>query len=412
MPLPSSTMLSPLDPRRPSRELTFIETEVGLKQARFQNRRVLTPTLDLKAFRFKAVIDFMVVRVFTNKTQFQWIQQELRTVLLRDSWITPINPGAGTEAEEFDIRIQEPSSSTLVAAAIAAVSARHGERKIAQLREIEFSLDVYSRNGADSIREQMVGLLQRTYYAEVGRWEKRLDMPRSTAAIATQPDLAAITKYLPPVMGDKRKSSLTVRPEPEEFRSPFLDGTMYLGERGASSMVRIQNKERDQQNPSKGTYKQLLPKQKRARVEVTLKGRDLEALGLCNLPDLAEFKYSKLQKKFFQFMLPTFETPSDEIGSAIRALTKLEEQKRAEIFLDAGLLAVMRRDEVWDAHKVSVRPEVRRVFRDNGWTVTRNKVGRGATSTMIAYEALNKQVSIAFRHLGERERRAWRAGRV
>lgn len=409
MPLPSSTMLSPLDPRRPSRELAFIETKVGLKQARFQNRRVLSPTLDLKAFRFKAVIDFMVVRVFTNKTQFQWIQQELRTVLPRDSWITPINPGGGTEAEEFDIKIQEPDSSGLVAAAIAAVGTRHGERKTAQLREIEFSLDVYSRNGADSKREQMVGLLQRTYYAEVGRWENRLDMPRSTAAIATQPDLAARTKYLPPVMGDKRKSSLTVRPEPEEFRSPFLDGTMYLGQRGASSMVRIQNKERDQQNPSKGTYKQLPPKQKRARVEVTLKGRDLEALGLHTLTDLAVFKYAKLQKKFFQFMLPTFEGPSDKKSASIRAVYRLEEKKRAGIFLKSGLLAVMRRDEVWEAHKVSVRPEVRSIFRDQGWSIGRNRVGRGSTSTMMAYEALNKQVSIAFRHLGERERRAWRA---
>ena len=110
---PTSTTLTPLNPGRPSRELTFVESEVDLKQARFHNRRVLTPILNIKDYRFKAVIDFVVVRVFTNRTQFQWIQQELRTVLPRDSWVTPINPGGGTEADEFDIRIQEPSSTAI-----------------------------------------------------------------------------------------------------------------------------------------------------------------------------------------------------------------------------------------------------------------------------------------------------------
>ncbi|HCP80367.1 MAG TPA: hypothetical protein DIT67_01790 [Octadecabacter sp.] len=407
MSLPSSTTLSPFDPTRPVRELAFIETQVGLNQVRFQNRRVLTPTLDLKGYRFKAVIDFVVVRVFTNRTQFQWVQQELRTVLPRDSWITPINPGGGTEAHEFDVKIQEPGSTALVAAAIAAVGARRGERKKPQLREIEFSLDVYSRDGADDKREQMVGLLQRTYYAETKRWVNELDMPRSTAAFTAHSDSVLETAYLPPEMGEARDPSLTVRPEPEEFCSPFLEGTMYLGERGTSGMVRIQNKERDQQNPSKGTYKKLSPDQKRARIEVTLKGHDLEELGLRELPDLESFKYAKLQRQFFQFMLPTFADPNYVENSVLGAATSLEEKKRAEVFLKSGLLALMRRDEVWGKYKESVRPEIKKVFRRKGWPIARNRIGRGSTSTMVAYEALNKHIATAFRHLGERERRAW-----
>ncbi|WP_299987673.1 hypothetical protein [uncultured Ruegeria sp.] len=407
MPLPTSTTLSPLDPLRPVRELTFVESEVGGKQARFRDRRVLTPTLDLKGFRFKAVVDFVVVRVFTNRTQFQWIQQALRTVLPRDSWITSINPGRGTRADEFDIRIQEPQSTAVVAEAIAAVGAKRGERRAPQIREIEFSLDVYSRDGAEDKREQMIGLLQRTYYAATDRWADELDMPRSTAAITAQPGSATTTEYLPPVMGEKREDSLTVRPSPEEFRSPFLDGTMYMGEKGTSGMIRIQNKEKDQQNPSKGAFKQLTEDQKRARVEVTLKCRDLHDLGLYELPDLKGFKYTKLQKKFFQFMLPTFANLNNKRSPAIHAANGLEEEKRAEIFLKSGLLALMRRDEVWEEHVRSTRPEVKKVFRRNEWPIIQNRVGRGATSNVIAYEALNKEVSTAFRHLGEREYRAW-----
>ncbi len=407
MPLPTSTTLSPLDPLRPVRKLTFLESEVRLKQARFQNRLVLNPTLDLKVYRFKAIIDFVVVRVFTHKTQFQWIQQELRTVLLRDSWVAPVNPGGGKEAEEFDIKIQEPGSTALVAAAVAAVGARRGERKTPQVREIEFSLDVYNRGGTDNKREQMVGLLQRTYYAATERWLDDLDMPRSTAAVASQPGSASATDYLQPEMGGRRESSLTIRPEPEEFRSPFLDGTMYLGEKDTSGMIRIQNKERDQQYPSKGSYKQLSPTQKRGRVEVTLKCPDLEDLGLRKLSDLENFKYTKLQKKFFQFMLPTFADPNHAKSSANRAVIGLEEKKRARIFLKSGLLALMRRDEVWEEYKGSARSEIRKVLRRNRRPIVRNRIGRGSTSTMIAYRALNKHIATAFRQLGEREQRAW-----
>lgn len=407
MPLPTSAKLTPLDPGRPGRELTFIESEVRNKQPRFRNRRVLTPKIDPKRYRFKAVIDFVVVRVFTNSTQFQWIQQELRTVLPRDSWISPINPGGGKEADEFDITIQEPSSTAVVAAAIEAVGSRRGERKAPQIRKIEFSLDVYSRDRSDNTREEMVGLLQRTYFAATERWANDLDMPRSTAATNDQPGSKTLTNYLPPKMEGRRKASLCVRPEPEEFRSPFLEGTMYLGEKDTSGMIRIQNKERDQQNLEAGTFKALSEDQKRARVEVTLEGQDLEILGLRELRDFPAFSYTKLQKKYFQFMLPTFAGVDIAKSSAIQAITSVEERKRADIFLTSGLLALLKRDEVWGNYKVSERSEIKKVFRLNGWSLVRVRTGIGSTSTSIAYEALNKQVATAFRHLGERERRAW-----
>lgn len=209
MPLPTSAKLTPLDPARRVRELTFIETPVVSKQARFKHRRMLIPDIDLKAYRFKAVIDFIVVRVFTQKTQRQWIQEALREVLPRDSWIVAINSGAGMVAEEFDITIQDPHSTAVVIAAI-------------------------------------------------------------------------------------------------EFTSPFLEGTMYLGAKDTSRMIRVQNKVKDQQYPEKGTFNALGADEARARVEVTLQACDLEPLGLRELRDLESFSYSRLQRKYFQFMLPTF----------------------------------------------------------------------------------------------------------
>lgn len=411
MPLPTLAKLTPLDPARPSRELSFIESKVDSKQKRFQDRRVLTPDIDIKRYRFKAVIDYVIIRVFTRRTQHQWIQKELRTVLECDCWINPINPGVGKEAEEFDITIQEPRSSKIVAKAIHAVGEKRGERRTPQIREIEFSLDVFSRDSTEEeAREVMVGLLQRTYFAATERWTKDLDMPRTTASITGHNDGESTTNYLPPEVGEDRDSSLTVRPEPEEFRSPFLDGTMYLGEKDTSGMIRIQNKVKDKQYPEKETFDTLSAEQKRARVEVTLASHDLELLGLRTVRDLAKFNYTKLQKKYFQFKLPTFAGVNMEKSSAIRAVVDLNERKRAAVFLKSGLLALLRSDEAWDKHAASVRPEMKRVFRQHGWRIVQNRVGLGTTTTMIAYEALNKQVALAFRHLGERERRAWGAG--
>ncbi|MEI4197322.1 hypothetical protein [Roseovarius sp. E0-M6] len=363
MPLPTSAKLIPLNPAKPIRELKFTESWVTAEQARFQNRRMLIPDVDLKNYRFKAVIDYIVVRVFTRKTQHQWIQKKLRTVLTRDSWILPSNPGAGAVADEFDIKIQEPGSTALVAAAIEAVSKERGECSAPEIREIEFSLDVYSRGGDDEERDKMVGLLQRTYFADTERWPNNLDMPRTTAAKTGQSEPEVKTNYLTPRMGAARDTSLPVRPEPDEFRSPFLEGTMYLGAKDRSGMIRIQNKIKDQQYPEKGTFTALAEDQARARVEVTLKSCDLERLGLRELRDLEGFSYAKLQRKYFQFMLPTFAGENPEKSSAINAGISLDQKNRAAIFLQSGLLALLRRDEVWEHHKALERSKIKKVLR-------------------------------------------------
>lgn len=407
MPLPTSAKLTSLDPARPVRELRFTEAAAVSTQARFQGRRILIPEIALRNYRFKAVIDFVVVRIFTRSTQVQWIQKELLTVLPRNSWIEPVKPGAGEVSDVFEIRIQEPGSTALAVAAIEAVSRKRGERRAPQVREMEFSLDVYSRAGEEDEREKMVGLLQRTYFAETARWQNDLEMPRTTAATAGQSPPEVKTRYLTAIMGEKRNPSRAVRPEPDEFCSPFLDGTMYLGKKDTSGMIRIQNKIKDQQYPEKGTFEALAAHEARARVEVTLNFCDLELLGLRKLRDLADFSYSKLQKKYFQFMLPTFAGESPEKSSAINAIIALNEQNRANIFLKSGLLALLKRDEVWEDHKAMERPQLKKVSRIQGWTIARIRTGTGSRATMISYDLLNKQVATAFRHLGERERRAW-----
>ncbi len=60
MSLPFTATLAPLDPTRTCRELLFVETAVDLKQARFKDRRILIPQIDLASYRYQAVIDFVV----------------------------------------------------------------------------------------------------------------------------------------------------------------------------------------------------------------------------------------------------------------------------------------------------------------------------------------------------------------
>ncbi len=407
MPLPTSATLTPLDPARHVRELTFIEKPVVSNQARFKHRRMLVPDIDLSSYRFKAVIDFIVVRVFTHRTQHQWIQEDLRAVLPRDSWISPMNPGPGDVAVEFDVKIQEPRSTAVVVAAIEAVSRKRGERRAPQIREIEFSLDVYSHTGAHDARDKMVGLLQRTYFADTARWQNDRDMPRTTAMNVGRSGPEPQTRYLTPEMGENRDPSRTVRPAPNEFTSPFLEGTMYLGEKDTSGMIRIQNKVKDRQYPEQGTFNSLGADETRARVEVTLQVCDLELLGLREAHDLETFNYAKLQRKYFQFMLPTFSGQNPEKSSGINAVKAFDEHKRADVFLRSGVLALMRRDDVWENYKDTERPKMKKMFRLQGWSVTRSRTGKGSRSTMMSYDAMNKRVAAAFRHLGDREMRAW-----
>ena len=182
---------------------------------------------------------------------------------------------------------------------------------------------------------------------------------------------------------------------------------MYLGEKDTSGMIRIQNKVKDQQYPEQGTFNALDATEARARVEVTLQVCDLELLGLRELQDLEGFSYAKLQRKYFQFMLPTFAGENPEKSSGINAVIGLDEQKRADVFLKSGVLALLRRDDIWKDYKDSERPELKKVFSLQGWSVTRNRAGTGSHSTMMSYDLLNKQVATAFRHLGDREKRAW-----
>ena len=90
-------------------EMAFTVTDVARRQARLLERVKLAPEINVKDYRFVALVDFIKFRVaFSRMTNAQSVQMQLRKFLDRDSHIEPIEFGAGSAAMIFDITIQEP----------------------------------------------------------------------------------------------------------------------------------------------------------------------------------------------------------------------------------------------------------------------------------------------------------------
>ena len=80
---------------------------------------------------------------------------------------------------------------------------------------------------------------------------------------------------------------------------------MYLGAKDDDVMIRLMDKIIDGQRLD-GAFIALAEDDKRVRIEVAVRGGELITLGLVGVETLRRFKFKTLQKRYFQFKLPTF----------------------------------------------------------------------------------------------------------
>src|SRR4051812_25365442 len=79
--------------------------EPGKTQARFENRDVLRPDLNLGAYRVEAVCDYAELVVsLARETQFRYVQDAL-SPLAGLPYVAPIGEGAGGVTSTFRIRV-------------------------------------------------------------------------------------------------------------------------------------------------------------------------------------------------------------------------------------------------------------------------------------------------------------------
>jgi hypothetical protein len=171
-------------------------------------------------------------------------------------------------------------------------------------------------------------------------------------------------------------------------------------------MIRIMDKIKDGQRPD-GTFVALTDRTSRARIEVSVKGKELAKLGLTDIASLRHLKLTELQGPYFQFRLPTFKKPQ-----AVRHVSDLiqntKEAWRAQTYLRSGVLGLVSMDQATQLRRKKMTPKLIRTVFSNTSTKVVTKAGRLSTNTFVAYEALNRKVALAFRDLAAREARVWK----
>lgn len=383
----------------PASHLRFLDEAVIAKQSRFRNRRVLRPAIELSSYSCRAVIDFIDVEVHTiNPTGLSAVRKWITDAVMSKSVFCEPLDGTKNSARMFTVRIQEPTATMLSKVERAIKLSRAGLAQTASIRTIEVSVDIYARSGKHEDRARMVGLLQRTYLPGMETWTTRatprfvVGHPSSTTHLIKHPpkDQCVYPGQLPP--------------------APPLESTMYFGERYGSWMVSVQNKVGDQRNG--GAMRVLAEREKRARIEVTLRGPELRKLGLVSLSRLSKFHFARLQGKFFHFALPTFmDEPDLPQHAAVAAEVNRTDR---ECFCPGGVVCLerwRRLKEQW----LSARPgkpirthshlqQLREDVRVLGKSTSDRRAGTGRNGTSISYRELNEMVSSALRDLDRRTR--------
>ena len=407
MHLPTKTQLIYGKTARPPVALAFTVADVARRQTRFRDRVTFAPEINLKDYRFSALVDFIEFRVvFARRTNAQSVQKILREFLSRDSHIVATDIGAGSAASVFDIRIQEPKSFALVAGIYAALKGRFGESIEPLISKVEFSVDAYPRVPSDEARARLFAIMQRTIFPKFDFLSDARDRPRSSIGRSVQGSSDTNNRKLLPY-GQQGKTDVHLWHRHEDHHAPWLDGTMYIGAEDAEVMIRLQDKETDQRNKAANTFLTLRERQKRVRIEVTLQGQALIDNGIFELSALRDFSFARLQGKFFQFMLPTFPKYKITPGSWLGAVTNCLEGYRARGFLKSGMLGLDFMDAQRKISIDQIQSDMRRTVGRRGVMIRGERNGTGQNRDYVAYAELSRCVATALRHLEQREANAW-----
>jgi hypothetical protein len=365
---------------------------------------VLKPDLDLSAYRFKVVFDWIEFEVHLGRTtQAQHVQSVLRRHLDRNSLITPIDPGPGDTFTRCAIKIQDPPNMAFVAEIYRDLVGVYGEAEGSRVTAIEVSVDAYPRVPSDDAREQLLGAMQRTIWTGRDIWSDPECRPRTVAR-----------------RGEKAVVKLTPKPEeagtrccasnPHNHRSPFVDGTMYLGRRDGDFMIRVMDKVKDKQRPD-GTLEHLTDQRKRVRIEVTLRGCELLSMGNTDVPSLRQLKVAALKKRFFQFRLPAFQVTSP-VRKASEATRNFFEGRRAQTYLTNGVIGLTAMDMAIAECRRRNRPAQlaaqRKQLRNMGLTLNPRSRKPRLEPALVSWAEMNRKVDVAFRQLEAREETAWK----
>ncbi|MAZ18086.1 MAG: hypothetical protein CL535_17395 [Ahrensia sp.] len=360
-------------------------------QARFKNRVALVPEIDHDAFRCNAVVDWVDLHLRTeSRTQWKPVRATILETIGRSCLVKPT---FGDQYHDFTIRVQDPAFCELRAIE-RAVSNRWDLSEQVQVGRFEISVDFYPKSFDRVLLAKMAAVLARHHLPSrlvemnVGegprfvwgsghRWDGVLPRMRNGLALA---------------LDHRAYDNSSIRP-------PAHDATFYSGREHSAVQWRIMVKEIDRQNRAAGTCLRLEDVDKRARIEVTLGREEVRRLGIRTISDFTNFRFQKMQRRYFHFAAPTFPdlaapaTPIEFVHSKLDDL-------RLQRFLLAGVVGLRDMDRARVELMKENRKQMKRVLGRPLRTIDRS--GTGAGLTMMSYDDLNRRGAIALGNLSRK----------
>lgn len=369
--------------------LSYRQTAHGRSQARLVGRDVLIPDIALDAYTCSAVIDWIELDLeLKSVTQHQWLRDAIAGFDVR-VYIKPIDAGAGLESSHFTIKVQEPDFVELQRI-LAAIDRRYGLVAEPTVIGLEVSVDFTPKTPSDEARARMVGVLFRHLAPATDVFTTRTARPRHSWGEGHR---------WAPVQETGSGSDPYVFAVNDTTSSPGADTTSYFGAKDSDDMVRVMDKVVDRQNRHADTQEVLAEKDRRCRVEVTLKQGKLAALGIRHIADVSRFKFARLQGTYFQFKLATMRRLDGSAGP----VPAYRERQRVQKFLETGISGLAKMDQTLLEHDTVIRPVVRKALAKIGKTLPgRPRRGPGPYGTAVAYEKLCMMVQTALSNLSRK----------
>lgn len=328
-------------------------------------RVVLRPNINVaKSIRITVLIDRMAFSFRTERpTSFTGLKSAIKRkcdvkVYVQDrsessdnwaSYPTDTETKAIPE-RDFAVLLQDPTPDRLqlVLEAIASAAGILGE---VQPLLLELAVDFYPRDQTDAgaslvTREQIVGLLHRHHWANSALL--LTSAPEDHDAIDPRQIYEQGVKLRrffairgSCIYSDFETSQPVVRKRILEARQDgeiYLNATIYRGKKYGLVQTNVQHKIADQRNKKSKTEKTLDDTERRGRVEVTLRSREILAnYGFLSIEDLSKLSFRKLTKDLISFRLPTSATDAQALDYAIAQMrargvhgVEMHERARAE----------------------------------------------------------------------------------
>lgn len=386
--------------------LDYVEEPLRSSQRRFEGRTVLRPQIDLDAYRWASVVDWIDVEFVLGRPSQHWkLNDRIERLTGRKEYPKALDVGSGGTASHYRLRVQEPNFSAL-RPVLADIEIEYGFVSPAAVTGIEVSIDAYPHKSGEDARARLHGVLVRHFYPTTSWLTAAMKWPRAMPGIVNKSGDYIVARNQQDPFRD-----IQDRMTPSSDRPAPYQSTYYLGEKDdPRAMWRIQNKTVDKQNKATGTRQELTEVEKRIRIEVTLGPDGCKEAGLADFDGLADFSFAGLQKSFFQFRLPTFATyPRGSLKVSSRpvaAVRERVEETRKQRFLNAGVLGLEIREDARGDHLKLRNSYFLSWHKARGSKMPkRNRVGTGPYGTHINYQEMARVIERALAGLQRKVRR-------